>query len=60
MGDSRAITIPKSWLLYYERQSGYSIKEVAVEIDGKLTIQPILKEVQRDEEKEQKSKNKSL
>jgi len=43
VGDSRAITIPKSWLVYYERQSGQRIREVVVEVNGKLTIRPILK-----------------
>jgi antitoxin component of MazEF toxin-antitoxin module len=42
VGDSRAVTIPKSWLVYYERQSGESIKEVSVEVDGRLIIRPIL------------------
>jgi antitoxin component of MazEF toxin-antitoxin module len=46
VGDSRAVTIPKSWLVYYERQSGQRINEVAVEVNGKLTIRPILKEAQ--------------
>ena len=41
IGDSRAVTIPKSWLTYYERQCGQSIKEVSVEVNGKLTIRPI-------------------
>lgn len=40
---SKGIILPKSWLLYYERKSGQSIKEVTVEVDGKLTIRPILK-----------------
>jgi antitoxin component of MazEF toxin-antitoxin module len=44
IGDSRAVTIPKSWLTYYERQSGHSIKEVSVEVNGKLIIRPIFKE----------------
>jgi antitoxin component of MazEF toxin-antitoxin module len=57
IGDSRAVTIPASWLAYYERQKGQTIKEVAVEVNGKLTIRPILKEAQRNEEKEQKSDN---
>jgi hypothetical protein len=42
VGDSRAITIPKSWLTYYERQSGQNIKEVSIEVNGKLIIAPIL------------------
>ena len=44
VGDSRAVTIPKSWLAYYERQSGQSIKEVSVEVNDKLIIRPILKD----------------
>ena len=48
VGDSRAVTIPKSWLAYYERKSGQTIREVAVEVNGKLTIRPILKEVNED------------
>lgn len=51
VGDSRAITIPKTWLEYLEKQHGIKIKEVAVEVDRVLTIQPILpkKEVQASE-----------
>jgi antitoxin component of MazEF toxin-antitoxin module len=44
VGDSRAVTIPKSWLEFYERKNGQSIKEVSIEVDGKLVIRPILKE----------------
>ena len=47
IGDSRAVTIPKSWLTYYERQSGQSIKEVSVEVNGKLTIRPIIERTKR-------------
>lgn len=50
VGDSRAVTIPKSWLTYYERQSGQSIKEVSVEVDGKLTIRPILKKADTNDQ----------
>ncbi len=42
VGDSHAVTIPKTWLEYYERQSGQKIREVAVEVNGKLVIRPIL------------------
>jgi antitoxin component of MazEF toxin-antitoxin module len=41
---SKGIILPKSWLTYYERKSGQKIREVAVEVNGKLTIRPILKE----------------
>ena len=33
-----------SWLEYYERRSGQSVREVSVEVNDKLTIRPILKE----------------
>jgi antitoxin component of MazEF toxin-antitoxin module len=42
VGDSRAVTIPKSWLTYYERQSGQCIKEVSLEVNGTLIIRPII------------------
>jgi len=43
VGTSRAISIPKSWLDYYERETGVEIKEVAMEVNKILTITPILK-----------------
>jgi antitoxin component of MazEF toxin-antitoxin module len=51
VGDSRAVTIPKTWLTYYERKNGCAIEEVAVEVDGKLTIRPILKEAPKNQPK---------
>jgi antitoxin component of MazEF toxin-antitoxin module len=48
VGDSRAVTIPKTWLVYYERESGQRIEEVAVEVNGKITISPILKEASKN------------
>lgn len=39
---SRAVILPKSWLKNAEREAGTTIKEVAVEVNGCLTIQPIL------------------
>jgi antitoxin component of MazEF toxin-antitoxin module len=41
VGASKAVSIPKSWLEYWERESGQKITEVAVEIDKVLTISPI-------------------
>ncbi len=41
VGDSRGITIPKSWLDFYERETGEKIREVTIEIDRVLTIGPI-------------------
>ena len=44
IGGSRAITLPKSWLELIERETGKPVKEIAMEVDGKLTIEPILPE----------------
>jgi hypothetical protein len=45
IGDSKAITIPKSWLEYYERKTGESITEVRVEITDSLVILPMFCEI---------------
>jgi hypothetical protein len=39
---SKGITLPKSWLENFERETGKQITEVAMEVNGSLTIQPIL------------------
>jgi hypothetical protein len=39
---SKGITLPKSWLENFERETGKQITEVAMEVNGGLTIQPIL------------------
>ena len=53
IGDSRAVVISASWLRYYEKQTNQIIKEVAVEVNGKLTIRPIIKEAHRNQAKKQ-------
>ena len=42
VGTSKAVSLPKSWLDLIERETGKSVKEVAVEVNGFLTIQPII------------------
>ncbi len=42
MGAARGITLPKSWLDYLERKTGCRITEVAIEINGALTVRPII------------------
>ena len=42
IGNSKAVFLPKSWFTYYEKANGQEIKEVAIKINGQLTIQPIL------------------
>jgi len=39
---SRAICLPKSWLEFYEKESGHEITEVAIEVNRVLKIEPIL------------------
>ena len=43
IGTGRAVFLPKSWLDFIEEKHG-PIKAVAIEVDGVLTIAPILKE----------------
>jgi hypothetical protein len=40
--DSRVMTLPASWLSFHEEQSGQRITRVSVEVNGALTIRPIL------------------
>jgi len=42
IGDSRGITIPKSWLELVEKQIGQRLEHVAMEIDSSLTIVPMV------------------
>jgi antitoxin component of MazEF toxin-antitoxin module len=43
IGNSFAIFLPKSWLLLLEEKHG-KIRAVAIEVDGDLSISPILEE----------------
>jgi len=38
---SKGITLPKSWLEYYEKEAGKQIESVAMEVNSILTIKPI-------------------
>jgi len=42
VGDSRGMTIPKSWLEFLEKENDQEILEVAIEVDKVLTVSPIL------------------
>jgi len=44
IGGSKGITLPKSWLDFLEKKHGKQIKEVAIEVDNKLIIEPIIPE----------------
>ena len=40
---SKGVILPKSWLVFLEEKYG-EITEVSMEVNGKLTIRPLLKE----------------
>jgi len=42
IGDSRGITLPKSWLELIEDTSGKVVTEIAIEVDSVLTIIPMI------------------
>jgi antitoxin component of MazEF toxin-antitoxin module len=42
VGDSKGITLPKSWIEFFEKETGQRITEVAIEVDRSLTVTPIL------------------
>jgi len=45
--NSFAVTLPKTWLELLERETGKKITEVALEINGKITITPIIEKQSR-------------
>ena len=45
VGEKRTVVIPKSWLEYAEKQKHKKIIAVAMEVNGKITIEPIFEEV---------------
>jgi hypothetical protein len=42
---SRFVTLPKSWLDYYEKQEGRKIVSIALEVNGKLILSPIFEPI---------------
>jgi antitoxin component of MazEF toxin-antitoxin module len=41
IGNSKAVTIPKSWLTNAEDQTGRKIVALAMEVNGAITLQPV-------------------
>jgi len=41
LGNSKAVTIPKSWITNAEEKTGRKIIALAMEVDGTITMQPI-------------------
>jgi hypothetical protein len=39
---AKAICLPKSWLEFFERETGCEITEVAIEVNNVLRVSPIL------------------
>jgi len=44
IGNSKGITIPKSWFEFYEKEAGEKIEEVSIEVNRVLIIAPMFKE----------------
>lgn len=42
LGNSKAITLPKSWFKFYEKESGKQIKAVTIKVNKKLTVEPYI------------------
>jgi hypothetical protein len=42
VGQSKAVSLPKSWLRFYEQQNECKITEVLVEVNGVLKISPVI------------------
>jgi len=41
IGNSKAITIPKSWITNAEDEAGKKVIALALEVDGSITLQPV-------------------
>ena len=52
IGGSKGITLPKSWIDFIEQKYGEKIVEVAIEVDQKLIVTPIIKEKLENETKD--------
>jgi antitoxin component of MazEF toxin-antitoxin module len=52
LGNSKAVTLPKTWLQYIEEKTGQGVKAVTMEVNGALTIKPKLKDQGKPQNKE--------
>jgi len=41
VGSSKAVSIPKSWIEYYEKETGRKMESLAMEVNHVLTLKPI-------------------
>jgi hypothetical protein len=44
VGSSKAVTLPRDWIEYYEKKLGRPIEEVLIEVDEVLKIAPFIPE----------------
>jgi antitoxin component of MazEF toxin-antitoxin module len=49
VGDSRGITLPKSWLESAEEEAGKRIVAIALEVNHVITIAPVFERKQQEE-----------
>ena len=49
LGNSKAVTIPKSWITNAEEKTGRKIIALAMEVNGTITIQPIFEKETKQE-----------
>jgi len=41
VGNSKSVTLPKSWIENAEQQAGKKIIAIALEVNDKITLQPV-------------------
>jgi len=49
VGPARAVTLPASWLRFFEEKYGCQVREVLMEVDRCLTIEPRLRTAAKGE-----------
>jgi len=45
VGNCKVVALPREWYEYFERIEKKEVKEVAIEVDRKLTLSPILEPI---------------
>lgn len=49
VGKSKAVTLPSSWLEFYEKETGERIDKVTIEVNRVLKVAPLLKKKETSE-----------
>lgn len=55
LGNSKVISLPKSWLEFYEKDVGKHIKHVIMEVNKELKILPYVPKLEKTPQGEEKS-----